>query len=55
MKSIEQFLDHDAKNISEYGVLRIHADGYALNNIEEKWPIFKVNLVMLEFHWKMMV
>ena len=26
---------------SEYGVLRMLADGSALNNIEEKWPIFK--------------
>ena len=29
------------KDISEDGVLRIPADGSALKNIEEKWPIFK--------------
>ena len=34
-------MDHHAKNISEDGVIRIPADGSALKNIEEKWPIFK--------------
>ena len=34
-------MDYHAKNKSEYGVLRMDVDGYALKNIEEKWPIFK--------------
>ena len=34
-------MDYHAKNRSEDGVLRIPADGYALNNIKEKWPILK--------------
>ena len=34
-------MDYHAKNISEYGVLRILADAFVLNNIKEKWPIFK--------------
>ena len=34
-------MDYHAKNISEDGVLRIPAYGFALNNIEEKCPIFK--------------
>ena len=35
-QSITQFMDDHAKNISEDGVLRMPADGYALSNIEEK-------------------
>jgi len=31
----------NAKNISEYDVLRMPADGSALKNIVEKWPFFK--------------
>ena len=34
-------MDYHAKNISEDGFLRMPADGSALKNIEEKWPIFK--------------
>ena len=34
-------MDYHTKNISEDGVLCMHADGSALKNIEEKWPIFK--------------
>ena len=34
-------MDYHAKKRSEDGVLRITADGSALKNIEEKWPIFK--------------
>ena len=34
-------MDYHANNISEYGVLRMSADGFALTNIKEKWPIFK--------------
>ena len=34
-------MDYHVKNISEDGVLQIPADGSALKNIEEKWPIFK--------------
>ena len=34
-------MDYHAKNRSEDGVLRMPADGSALKNIEEKWPIFK--------------
>ena len=34
-------MDYHAKNRSEDGVLRMPADGPALKNIEEKWPIFK--------------
>ena len=32
---------YHAKNISEDGVLCMLAYGFALKNIEEKWPIFK--------------
>ena len=34
-------MDDHAKNRSEYGVLGMPTDGSTLNNIEEKWPIFK--------------
>ena len=34
-------MDSHANNINEDGVRRMPADGSALNNIEEKWPIFK--------------
>ena len=34
-------MDYHAKNRSEDGVLRMLANDSALNNIEEKWPIFK--------------
>ena len=34
-------MDYHAKNISEDVVVQIPADGSALKNIEEKWPIFK--------------
>ena len=34
-------MDYDAKKRSEDCVLRMPTDGYALKNIEEKWPIFK--------------
>ena len=34
-------MDYHAKNRTKEGVLRMHADGSALNNIKEKWPIFK--------------
>ena len=34
-------MDYHAKNKSEDGVLRMLADGFALKNIEEKWPFFK--------------
>jgi hypothetical protein len=34
-------MDFHAKNISRDDVLRMPADGSALNYIEEKWPIFK--------------
>ena len=40
-QSIAQFMVYHVKNKSEDGVLRIPADGSALKNIEEKWPIFK--------------
>ena len=40
-QSIAQFMDYHAKNISEYGVLRMLVDGSTLKNIKEKWPIFK--------------
>ena len=34
-------MDYHAKKKSEDGVLRMPTDGSALNNIEEKWSIFK--------------
>ena len=34
-------MDYHAKNRSEDGFLRMLADGSALKNIDEKWPIFK--------------
>ena len=34
-------MDYHAKNKSEDGFLRMLTDGSALNNIEEKWSIFK--------------
>ena len=34
-------MDFHAKNRSRDNVLRMPADGSALNYIEEKWPIFK--------------
>ena len=34
-------MDFHAKNRSRDDVLRMLADGSALNYIEEKWPIFK--------------
>jgi hypothetical protein len=34
-------MDFHAKNRSRDDVLRMPADGFALNYIEEKWPIFK--------------
>ena len=34
-------MDYHAKNKIEDGILCMPADGFALNNIEEKWPIFK--------------
>jgi hypothetical protein len=37
-------MDFHAKNRSRDNVLRIPADGSALNYIEEKWPIFKEEL-----------
>ena len=37
-------MDYHANNRSEDGVLWIPTDGSALNNIEEKWPIFKDEL-----------
>ena len=35
-QSIAQFMDYHAKNRSEDVVLRMHADGFVLKNIEEK-------------------
>ena len=35
-QSITQFMDYHETNISEDGVIQIPADGFALNNIEEK-------------------
>jgi hypothetical protein len=40
-QSIAQFMDFHAKNGCLDDVLRMSADGSALNYIEEKWPIFK--------------
>ena len=40
-QSIAQFMDLHAKRRSQDNVLRMPADGSALNCIEEKWPIFK--------------
>ena len=37
-------MDYHVNNLSEDGVLHMLADGSALNNIEEKWPIFKDEL-----------
>jgi hypothetical protein len=34
-------MDFHAKNKSRDDVLQMPADGFALNYIEEKWPIFK--------------
>jgi hypothetical protein len=34
-------MDFHAKNISPDDVLRIPTDGFALNYIEENWPIFQ--------------
>ena len=34
-------MDYCAENRSEDGVIQMPVDGSALNNIEEKWPIFK--------------
>ena len=34
-------MDYHAKKKIEDGILRMPTDGFALNNIEEKWPIFK--------------
>jgi hypothetical protein len=39
-QSITQFMNFHAKNISRDDVLRMPADSFALNHIEEKWPIF---------------
>ena len=33
-------MDYHARHKSEDGVLRMPADGFALKNIKEKWPIF---------------
>ena len=40
-QSIAQFMDYHAKNRSKNGVLWMPANGFALKNIKEKWPIFK--------------
>ena len=40
-QSIAEFMDFHAKNRSEDGVLHMPANGSALKNIKEKWPIFK--------------
>jgi hypothetical protein len=40
-ESIEQFMDYHAHNRSEDGVLRMHVDGSAFREIEEKWADFK--------------
>ena len=34
-------MDYHSKNKSEDGVLRMPIYGFVLNNMEEKWPIFK--------------
>ena len=39
-QSITQFMDYHTKNRSEDGVLCMPADGSAMKNIKEKWPIF---------------
>ena len=48
-------MDYHAKNRSEDGVLRMPADGSALKNIKEIGQFLNMNLVMLEFHWRLMV
>ena len=40
-QSIAHIMDYHAKNINEDGVIWMPADGSALKNIEDKWPIFK--------------
>ena len=40
-ESIAQFMDYHARNISEYGVLRMHVYGSAFREIEEKLADFK--------------
>ena len=48
-------MDYHAKNISEDGALRMPENGFALKNIKEKGPNLKMNLIMLDFHWQLMV
>jgi hypothetical protein len=54
-QSIAQFMDFHEKNRSRDDVLRILADGSALKYIKEKWSFLKKNLVILDFHWQLMV
>ena len=36
-----QFMDYNARNISQYDIIRMPADGSASRYMEEKWPHFK--------------
>jgi hypothetical protein len=40
-QSIAQFMDFHSKNRSRENVLRMPANGFALNYIKETWPFFK--------------
>ena len=40
-KPIAQFIDYQARNISQDDVIQIPVDGSAFRYMEEKWPHFK--------------
>ena len=50
-ESIEQFMDYHVENRSGDGFHQILVDGYAFREIEEKYHILKLKLIMLGFHW----
>ena len=45
-------MDYNARNRNQDDVIRMLADGIAFGDIEEKWPHFKENHVILGFLWQ---
>lgn len=44
-------MDYHAQKRSENGVMQMLGDGSTFRGIDERWPILKENLIMLNFQW----
>jgi len=54
-KSIAQFMDYHARKRSGEGVLQMPTNGYDLGKFRENAHFIKMKLIMLRFHWQLMV